>query len=57
MSHSAQDKPDDPNVPGGADSGSGSDSGTDPDTMAGQSPDQPETTDARGMPVDNPSGG
>ena len=53
MSHNAHDRPDDQNVPGAPDSGSGSDT----DTTAAQSPDQPDTTDSRGMPVDNPSGG
>ena len=47
----AHDKPDDQNPQGAPDSASGSDKG------AGATPAGPETTDAQGMPVDNPSGG
>lgn len=47
----AHDSPDEQNLRGAPDSASGS--GTD----SGATPAGPKTTDAEGMPVDNPSGG
>lgn len=53
MSDNAHDKPDTPDGQGIQDKPHAPDS----DTASGGSPDQPETTDPQGMPVDNPSGG
>ena len=47
----AHNEPDEQNTQGTPDSASGS------DKAAGATPAVPETTDAQGMPVDNPSGG
>ncbi len=55
MSDNTNVEPDDRNVSDTP--GSTSESDVDSDSAADVSPDQPETTDSRGMPVDNPSGG
>ncbi|WP_157813941.1 hypothetical protein [Microbacterium sp. BR1] len=57
MSDNANDEPDEQDVPGTPDSASGSEFESDSGSASDVSPDQPQTTDSHGMPVDNPSGG